>query len=387
MPTDASGILGLPVDESPSLRFKSISILDWTTGPESKPPLGGKASLELSEERTVLVGRNGSGKSAFLEGTLAAAKEATGKKVDGPRAFACEISGLSDVLSYSFSEEWVNDAPIWTEVCRFPGTRVAWEVRGGVVVDRETAAQQLIPSTSGLLSIRDSRPSAQRLRQALLGIRLIRAGVPRASEVRAPITFRRVERKPGSVSWTPSTKANPRIDRIGAHLIKWSMLLSDRYAEFEAIGRRIGLFQKLSVTHFNKPATERATFAEVEIDGVNLGLLSDGTLRTCEIILALVQPTVRLLMIEEPETGIHPGLLRKILAELDAYAGDKQIVVSTHSPAVVDWARADELRLVAREKGVTTLRTIPEDERTALHRYLDEKGALSEFVFLRSTED
>jgi predicted ATPase len=41
---------------------------------------------------------------------------------------------------------------------------------------------------------------------------------------------------------------------------------------------------------------------------------------------------LKLLLIEEPETAVHPGLLSKLLAEIDAYSGDRPIVLSPQSP-------------------------------------------------------
>lgn len=73
-----------------------------------------------------------------------------------------------------------------------------------------------------------------------------------------------------------------------------------------------------------------------------------------------------MLLLEEPETGIHPGLLQRVLAELEAYSTERQIIVSTHSLALVDWARPDDIRLVERTDGTTSVRGLSDDERARL---------------------
>ena len=65
--------------------------------------------------------------------------------------------------------------------------------------------------------------------------------------------------------------------------------------------------------------------------------LSDGTLRLICLLAILLQPEPPgLVCIEEPETGMHPDSIR-MLAELLAEASTRtQLIVTTHSPALVD---------------------------------------------------
>ena len=125
----------------------------------------------------------------------------------------------------------------------------------------------------------------------------------------------------------------------------------------------------------------------VLIDGVNIGLCSDGTLRGAEIVLRLLGRPGSTLLIEEPETAVHPGLLHKLLNLIDAYTLDRQLIVSTHSPIVVDWCRPEELRLVERAHNVTTVRALSPDEAIRVHRYLDDEGTLADYLYARSTDE
>ena len=77
-------------------------------------------------------------------------------------------------------------------------------------------------------------------------------------------------------------------------------------------------------------------------------LVSDGTLRFLALTLLgyLPYPDGPYL-VEEPENGIHPGNLETLLDSL-ASIHDAQILVATHSPAVVRRVRTDQLLCFAR---------------------------------------
>jgi len=75
--------------------------------------------------------------------------------------------------------------------------------------------------------------------------------------------------------------------------------------------------------------------------------LSDGTLRVMALtLLSYLEPRPGLLMVEEPENGIHP---QAIEAVLDSFAGqqDSQVLIASHSPVVVANVALENL-LVAR---------------------------------------
>lgn len=83
--------------------------------------------------------------------------------------------------------------------------------------------------------------------------------------------------------------------------------------------------------------------------------LSDGTLRFLALAVLLQDPEARgVICLEEPENGIHPEripamlrLLQDIVTDVDAPVGDenplRQIMINTHSPAVVTQVPDDTL--------------------------------------------
>ncbi|MBI4909319.1 MAG: ATP-binding protein [Acidobacteria bacterium] len=79
-------------------------------------------------------------------------------------------------------------------------------------------------------------------------------------------------------------------------------------------------------------------------------LLSDGTLRTLALtILPHVPMGPGLLLVEEPETGVHPRALEIILGALQAVP-DRQVLVTTQSPLVVRDVGKDCLLCFTRDE-------------------------------------
>jgi predicted ATPase len=107
--------------------------------------------------------------------------------------------------------------------------------------------------------------------------------------------------------------------------------------------------------------------------------MSDGTLRALAILTAAYQyPVPRLLAIEEPESTIHPEALGTLLDELRSAATEMQVVVTTHSPELLDakWIAAENLRVVVWENGVTKVLPLGEAPVEALKRHLMGAGEL-----------
>jgi predicted ATPase len=112
--------------------------------------------------------------------------------------------------------------------------------------------------------------------------------------------------------------------------------------------------------------------------------LSEGTFKTLALVFYLVTDKSQILMLEEPEVCVHHGLLSSIVELIKVYSNDKQILISTHSDAVLDKLDIDNVFKVMRDgdKGtvVSSIRkNLKGSELTALKEYLANEGSLGEF--------
>jgi predicted ATPase len=104
---------------------------------------------------------------------------------------------------------------------------------------------------------------------------------------------------------------------------------------------------------------------------------SDGTLRLLGLLTALYQnPPLPFIGIEEPEMMIHPkamGLLCDIIQEVSQRT---QVIITTHSPDLINRFSADMLRIVERNQGITQIGPIEEDKRQVIEDQLFGAGDL-----------
>lgn len=107
--------------------------------------------------------------------------------------------------------------------------------------------------------------------------------------------------------------------------------------------------------------------------------MSDGTLRAIGLLAAVFQrPAPSLIAIEEPEATIHPGALESILDLLHSASRHMQVVMTTHSPDLLDakWITDRHLRLVEWTEGATRIAPVSDATRQALQGHLMGAGEL-----------
>jgi predicted ATPase len=107
--------------------------------------------------------------------------------------------------------------------------------------------------------------------------------------------------------------------------------------------------------------------------------MSDGTLRALGLLTAVFQhPTPTLIAVEEPEATMHPGALGAIMDLLRHASRITQLVVTTHSPDILDaeWLEDQYLRIVQWQEGATRLTPLSGSTRHALRDHLQTAGEL-----------
>jgi predicted ATPase len=112
---------------------------------------------------------------------------------------------------------------------------------------------------------------------------------------------------------------------------------------------------------------------------LELGQESDGFRRFYVHLLALYQiPPKQTMVFEEPENGIYPGALELLADEFKAAPGSNrgQVLLTTHSPALLDCFSAEEIRVVELVDLETKIGTLDEEQKTALQEELLHAGEL-----------
>jgi predicted ATPase len=112
---------------------------------------------------------------------------------------------------------------------------------------------------------------------------------------------------------------------------------------------------------------------------------SDGTLRLLGMLVALYQsqPSVRLLALEEPENALHPGALAVLSDVLYEASRQHQIITTTQSPDLISRFKADELLVVERINGISEIGPVEDMQREAVEEKLFTSGDLMRIEGLR----
>lgn len=110
--------------------------------------------------------------------------------------------------------------------------------------------------------------------------------------------------------------------------------------------------------------------------------MSDGTLRALGVLTALLQSNIdyspMLVGIEEPETALHPAASAALREALTRAAEQTQVIVTSHSPDLLDDQSidADSLLAVVSEGGETRIAPLDEASKTVLRDHLFSAGEL-----------
>lgn len=129
------------------------------------------------------------------------------------------------------------------------------------------------------------------------------------------------------------------------------------------------------------PRTENTLTLETELqDGTQVPpqFMSDGLLYYLAFAAIPFVTTVQVLVVEEPENGLHPARIRDVVGMLRKFSEESgtQVLMATHSPLVINELKPEEVTVVTRdpEKGtqVTPIENTPNFERRAKTAALGE---------------
>jgi ABC-type Mn2+/Zn2+ transport system ATPase subunit len=112
--------------------------------------------------------------------------------------------------------------------------------------------------------------------------------------------------------------------------------------------------------------------------------LSEGTLRTLAMLFYITTDKSELLLLEEPEVCVHHGLLNSVVEIIQQFSHRKQIIISTHSDAVLDSVAPEQLAIVDKNRESGTVvrgidKVMSKRDLGALREYLNSLGSLGEY--------
>jgi ABC-type uncharacterized transport system ATPase subunit len=114
---------------------------------------------------------------------------------------------------------------------------------------------------------------------------------------------------------------------------------------------------------------------EIELrDGrvVDAELMSEGMLYFLAFLAAVHAQAARVLLVEEPENGLHPTRIAEVMAVLREVSKTTQVLIATHSPLVVNELGGDEVTVVTRDaehgtRGVLLAKTPGYEKRAKVY--------------------
>ena len=344
----------------------------------------------------LFIGRNGSGKSSFIEalqwfqesiaGGLQAATEDRFDSFDELRNRRSREIGLHVTLDKG-PREVRYDLWVKPDVAMLP------------IVASETCFEGRTSGTVKTISSRKGRrgPAVR----SILGGNPVREGdslaLAQVARTRAPGAERllRYVRDSVFLRLSPTAMArrgrlNPRVrgpilDEEGRNLVSLLANLTDKQGEWVAIqvARVISGVEAIAVV----PEGDLGYFATRErmrarggtrVFEIPAWLLSEGTRRLTAIFGLLArEPRPKLIAIEEVENGLDPWTLRIVFNELrKASEEGVQIILTTHSPFLLDHVAPEEIIHVTRENGETRYTPIEEYAEVANYKGVVPPGTM-----------
>lgn len=369
-----------------------------TTGP--RPPFITRVRLQnyrsiagcdvTLQPLTILVGANGSGKSNFLDALRLVAEslrssldhaldkrggvaEVLRKSSDFPHHFGVrldfEIDDTPGYFAFEYALRQGDVFEIHREVCAWAGAR--YEVVRGEVVHPTDAV--FPPASADRLYLVNA------------------AGLPQFRPIFGALsTMGFYNLSPTKIRALQTPDRGELLDHEGANLAsvierlgKTQPAIKQRIEEYLARvvpgiegfeASRIGHMETIEFLQRMGDAIPPRRFPAIN--------MSDGTLRALAVLTAVFQFGDRapapLIGIEEPETALHPAAAGLLLDCLREGTRDRQVIVTTHSPDLLDNDEigAEQLLAVISVDGKTTIGPVDAASRNALRDSLYRAGEL-----------
>lgn len=344
---------------------------------------------------TFLVGRNGAGKSNFVDAFAFLAES----MVTPLQAVFDRRGGITAVRNRTSGRGYPPNLGMAVELSGLNGTiessRYAFEVKAlpnyGYRVVREQCIVKTVTGKKHWFDRHDEFVSnVQALHPALdasaLCLPVIGGDDRFAPVVRALAGMRRYSIEPSKIREMQDPDSGTSLRSDGSNAA--SVLQELARGESSILNQVCGLLENIvpntktvrSKKHGNKLSLE---FVQQWADRKSLSFeafnMSDGTLRALGLLMAVFQrPVPSLVAIEEPESTIHPGAIGAVLDLLRAASLTMQVVVTTHSPELLNakWINDSNVRVVSWNEGASRVSEVSDPTRNAIRDHLLGVGEL-----------
>lgn len=108
--------------------------------------------------------------------------------------------------------------------------------------------------------------------------------------------------------------------------------------------------------------------------------ISDGTIQTIALLTAVFDPRTSLVVIEEPENSVHPWALRNLVEAFRIASEKKQILLTTHSPILIDQLEPEEIWVVQKPGTETKIDPLLSLDPSLKEAWGQGKFTLSEYL-------
>jgi len=112
----------------------------------------------------------------------------------------------------------------------------------------------------------------------------------------------------------------------------------------------------------------------------NVNEVSDGTVQALALLVAAVDPRTSLLVIDEVESSVHPWILRVIMKQMREVSKLKNVIVTSHSPVLVNLLKPEEIWIAYRKRGATHLKGLMDLDPSVKEGWEEGHFRLSEFL-------
>jgi predicted ATPase len=194
---------------------------------------------------------------------------------------------------------------------------------------------------------------------------------------------------PGDVLTTQGNQGNPPdrgfTDKGDNYLVVAERILSDlnKAQSWKHLGKSIRAVNRtVSSLTLNVPNPDRLDIG-YQLNGkvvtFDVRQESEGLRRYLAQMLAMYQsPSKQVLLFEHPEAGLHPGALESLAHEFKSCPRDGrgQVILTTHSPQLLDYFPVEALRVVDVDKLATRIGPVAPEQMESLRESLLRPGEL-----------